>query len=147
MSLNEQNVAVLRRLREMLSRQRDALGAYLDLLEHEKDSIERNDTTLLLSQVEMERSVIENLESLRKVIAPLEDLYRQAYPAAEQTVPRLQSSLDAMQREVVARNERNRQLLRDRMEELRHEITSLRGWPREGSPYAEVEPTLVDITT
>ncbi|HEY9594305.1 MAG TPA: flagellar biosynthesis protein FlgN [Spirochaetia bacterium] len=147
MGSTEQNIAVLKRLREMLSRQRDALGAYLSLLENEKASIERNDTTLLLSQVEMERSVIENLASLRKVIVPLEALYREAYPAAEETVPRLKASLDAMQKEVIARNEHNRRLLRERMEELRGEITSLRGWPREGSPFTEVAPTLVDITT
>jgi hypothetical protein len=33
------------------------------------------------------------------------------------------------------------------MEEMRREITSLRAWPKTASPYAEVTPGLIDITT
>ena len=52
-----------------------------------------------------------------------------------------------MGQQVVARNSRNRALLKERMEELRREITTLRAWPRAASPFAEVQPSLVDITT
>ena len=49
--------------------------------------------------------------------------------------------------QVIERNARNRALLKRSMDSLRQEIGSLRAWPRAGSPYAEVVPTLVDITT
>jgi len=143
----EGNVAVLRKLRDMLARQREKFGAYLRLLECEGDSIEKGDTEKLLSQVEMEKSLIADIFTLRKVIAPLEAIYQSSYPAgAETTVPRLNATLDAMGTEIIARNAKNRQRLRERMEELRSEIASLRAWPK-ASPYAAAAPGLIDITT
>jgi flagellar biosynthesis/type III secretory pathway chaperone len=147
MGSNEENVAVLKRLREMLSRQREKLGSYLVLLEKEKDAIQRGDSTLLLTQVEMEKSIIQDLAVLKKVIAPLSTLYQAAYPASEETIPRLKATLDTMHNDVIVRNARNRQLLREKMDQLRGEISSLRAWPKDASPYAEVAPGLVDITT
>ncbi len=144
----EQNVAVLKRLREMLARQREKFGSYLRLLECEGDSIEMGDSEKLLAQVELEQSIIAEIFSLKKVIAPLEVLYHAAYPnGSEASIPRLKSTLETMGSEIFAHNTRNRQRLRERMEDMRREITSLRAWPRTASPFAEVTPGLIDITT
>jgi flagellar biosynthesis/type III secretory pathway chaperone len=144
----EQNVAVLKRLRDMLARQREKFGSYLHLLECEGEAIEKGDSEKLLAQVEMEQSIIAEIFALKRVIAPLESLYQASYPAGtEATVPRLQSMLETMGAEILARNGRNKQKLRERMEEMRREITSLRTWPKTASPYAEVTPGLIDITT
>ena len=144
----QQNVAVLKRLREMLARQREKFGSYLRLLECEGESIEKGDSEKLLAQVEMEQSIIAEIFSLKKVIAPLEALYQAAYPnGTEATIPRLKSTLETMGTEILAHNGRNRQRLREHMEDLRREISSLRAWPRAASPFAEVTPGLIDITT
>jgi hypothetical protein len=74
-------------------------------------------------------------------------MYQAAYPGTESTVPRLKAALETMGGQILAHNARNRQLLKERMENLRKEITELRGWPRDASPFAEVVPGLVDITT
>ncbi len=147
METTEQKIAVLRRLREMLARQRERFQAYLELLEGQHDSILRGEAETLLAQVEMEQAIIAEIYSLRKVIAPLEALYQAAYPGTEQTVPRLKATLEAMQGQLVTHNARNRALLKERMNDLRLEIGSLRAWPRASSPFAEVTPSLVDITT
>jgi hypothetical protein len=147
MSANEQKVAVLKRLREMLLRQKERFQAYLGLLEQEEKSILGGDTERLLAQVELEQTIIAEIFTLKKVITPLESLYHAAYPGAESTVPRLQAALEDVGRQVVQRNGRNRMLLKERMEELRREISTLRAWPKGASPFAEVAPSLVDITT
>jgi len=147
MEQTDQKVAVLKRLREMLVRQRDTFSTYLQLLEKEEQSIRRGDSDALLAQVELERSIIADIYTLKKVIAPLETLYRAAYPQTESTIPRMKATLEVMNAELIAHNDRNRQLLRTRMEELRTEIGALRAWPRDAAPYAEVVPRMVDITT
>jgi flagellar biosynthesis/type III secretory pathway chaperone len=144
-STTEQKVAVLKRLREMLRRQREKLQHYLEVLEQEEKSIHRGDAESLLAQVEMEKSIIADIFSLTKVIEPLESLYQSAYPQAEETVPKLKATLEKMGEQVIAHNAKNRALLRDRMEELRREIASLRSWPT--STFREAAPRLVDITT
>jgi|WetSurMetagenome_2_1015567.scaffolds.fasta_scaffold938638_1 hypothetical protein len=147
MITEENKVAVLKRLREMLLRQKEKFQSYLSLLEQEESSIVGGDTERLLSQVELEKTIIAEIFTLKKVIAPLETLYTAAYPLSESTVPRLREALQDMGQELVARNGRNRALLKERMEELRREISTLRAWPRSASPFAEVVPSLVDITT
>jgi hypothetical protein len=148
MDRTEQNVAVLKRLRDMFARQREKFGSYLRLLECEGESIEKGDLEKLLAQVEMEQSIIAEIFSLKKVIAPLEALYQAAYPnGSEASIPRLKSTLETMGSEILAHNTRNRERLRERMEDMRREITSLRAWPRTASTFAEVTPGLIDITT
>ena len=147
MTSTEQNVAVLKRLREMLQRQREKFQGYLALLEQEEFSITRGDAESLLAQVEAEKSIIADIFSLKKVIEPLETLYQAAYPRAETTVPRLKATLEKMGEQVIAHNARNRTLLRARMDDLRLEIASLRAWPRASPHFAQAAPRLVDITT
>jgi hypothetical protein len=143
----EQKIAILKRLREMLARQRERFAAYLQILEEEELAIRQGDADKLLAQVEVEQSVIAEIFALKKVIAPLEDLYRAAYPGTERTVPALRKTLDSMGTQIIAHNARNRQLLSRRMEDLRAQIGSRRAWPHAGSPFAEAVPTLIDITT
>ncbi len=147
MNETTQKIAILKRLREMLLRQREKFQAYLSLLEHEETSIRDGEPEKLLVQAEMEQAIIAEIFTLKKVIEPLETLYLAAYPRTESTVPRLKSTLDAMARQVITHNASNRNLLKARMNDLRQEISSLRTWPKTASPFAEVVPSLIDITT
>lgn len=143
----DQKVALLKRLREMLHRQREKFQGYLALLEQEESCINSGDAEGLLAQVEMEKSIIADIFSLKKVIEPLESLYQAAYPQTEQTVPRLKATLEKMSEQVIAHNAKNRALLRARMDDLRLEIASLRAWPRSSSSFSQATPGLIDITT
>ena len=147
MNQTDQKIAVLKRLREMLLRQKEKLQNYLSLLEQEEGSIVHGETERLLVQVEMEQTIIADIFTLKRVIEPLETLYQAAYPGTESTVPALKDALEDIGRQVIARNSHNRELLRERMDDLRREITSLRAWPKAGSPFAAGVPRLVDITT
>ena len=140
MSASAQNASIVKRLREMLQRQREKFHSYLAILEQQERDIEEGD-------VELEQAVIAEIFTLKKVIAPLEDLYQAAYPEPEPTIPPLALTLEKMGAQVIARNTRNRAMLKDSMDALREEIGSLRAWPRASSPFAEVVPSFVDITT
>ncbi len=145
--LKERRISILRRLREMLQRQRDKFQAYLDLLEQEGDSIASGDVDKLQAQLELEKNVIAEIRTLKTVIDPLEDLYQAAYPESEESVPALKAVLDKMGIRMKERNARNRAALNAKMEELRREISGLRAWPNGKSQFAEVTPNLVDVTT
>jgi hypothetical protein len=145
MNTTEEKIAILKRLRDMLVRQRGRFQQYLDLLESQKSSIAKGDAESLLAQVEMEQTIIAEIFTLRKVIVPLEALYQAAYPGTEDTVPRLKSALASMGTEIATRNARNRRMLKDRMDDLRAEIGALRTWPR--TAFASTAPSIIDITT
>ncbi len=145
--LKERRISILRRLREMLLRQRDKFQAYLDLLEQEGDSIASGDVDKLQAQLELEKNVIVEIRTLKTVIDPLEDLYHAAYPESEDSIPALKAVLEKMGIRMKERNARNRAALNAKMEELRREISGLRAWPNGKSQFAEVTPNLVDVTT
>ncbi len=144
----EHRVAVLKRFRELLVRQRDRFRDYLDVLDKQKDVIERGDAEALNAHVEIEESIVSEIFTIQKVIDPLEDLYRKAYPGREADVPKLKQALDELKAEAVVRSKRNQELLSRQMEGVRREIRTLRSNPfaSRRSVYADSgQASLVDI--
>ncbi len=143
-----EKILILRRLRNYLSAQRRKFNCYLELLEREEEDILSNDTEKLQAHTEMEAEIVSGIFAFQKVIDPLEDLYREAYPEKEETVPRLKTSLERLKIKVLKKNENNRNLLKSRMATIRRELKSLRRNIRPGSPYtARATANLVDIST
>ena len=148
MDTTERNAAVLVRLREMLVRQRRKFASYLDVLESEEEAIREGDAERLVACVALEKCVIADIYTLKKVIDPLEDLYQAAWPDREPAVTELKATLERMSAKVIEKNAANRALLRQKMDEMRQEIASLRRWPRPQSAFAAAAaPSLVDIMT
>ncbi|HOZ72404.1 MAG TPA: flagellar export chaperone FlgN [Spirochaetales bacterium] len=144
----DERVAVLKRFRELLVRQRDKFNEYMSLLERQRTDIESGDVDALVAHVELEQGIVSEIFAVQKVIEPLEDMYRSAYRGAEpEGVAELRSTLSELKDEVVVRNSENRALLKQRMDMLRHEIMSV------GNPYAKrksvygsaAEPRALDI--
>ncbi len=153
--MTDSSATILKRLREMLQRQRGKLASYLTILEGEEEAIHSGDADRLASYVELEQSVVAEIGVLRKVIDPLDDIYQAAFSAtsseghSDDGLSQLKTTLERMGAEVLERNARNRALLREKVDELRLEIATLRRWPTARGALAArpSEPTLVDITT
>ena len=144
----EERKALLRRFRELLQKQRDKFHTYLEVLDHQKADIETGDVDALVAHVEIEQGIVGEIFAFQKVIEPLEDLYRAAYPSAsEDDIPALKSTLEDLKTEVVERNTENRKLLKQRMEMLRHEIMSVNNpYSKRKSIYADAgEASLLDL--
>lgn len=145
----QQRVAVLKRFRELLERQREKFADYLKVLERQKADIESDNVDALVSHVEIEQSIVSEIFTFQKVIDPLEDMYRAAYHVAEipSDIPRIQADLGELKEEVLKRNQENRGLLKQRMSMLRQEITGLRNpFQKSKSIYgSSAEPSVIDI--
>ena len=142
-----QRTAILRRFRELLRAQRDRFGTYLDVLEKQKDVIEKGSADSLIRHVELEEKLVADIFSIQKVIIPLDELYRSTQKGASapetsvlegnDSIHDLKSALDGLKTEAVSRSNRNRNLLSKRMEELRSELKNLRT-----NPYAHRQAVL-----
>lgn len=144
-----QRVAALRRFRELLVQQRTKFENYLRVLDHERTDIESGDVDRLAAHVELEEAIVSEIFTFQKVIDPLEQIYRAAYPAAGQDpeLPALRGTLEELRREVLRRNAENRALLKRKMELVRAEIAGFRNpLASRSSVYArQGEGSLVDI--
>jgi hypothetical protein len=159
-----QRVAVLKRFRTLLAQQRDRFRSYLEVLDKQKDIIEKGEPEELIAHVELEEKIVADIFSIQKVIDPLEDMYWAAVsgfePAqASRTGPRaaaqdsdevrsLKSALEGLKGEAVLRSTRNKEMLSKRMAELRSEIKSLRNNPYvpKGRRSGGGTASLVDIS-
>jgi hypothetical protein len=123
-----QRVATLRRFRELLVQQRAKFESYLTLLDRERADIESGDLDALAAHVEIEEAIVSEIFTFQKVIDPLEQVYRAAYPAAAEDpeLPELRGTLAELKDEVLRRNAENRALLKRRMEIVRAEIAGFR---------------------
>jgi hypothetical protein len=139
-----QRVAVLKRFRTLLTQQRDRFRSYLEALDKQKDIIEKGEPDELLAHVELEEKIVADIFSIQKVIDPLEEMYQAALFGFDpfrtagkdsfhgsDDVPGLKAALEDLKNEAVIRSARNKELLSQRMVELRAEIKSLRS-----NPYA-----------
>ena len=142
-----ERVEILRSLRRYLIDQRRKFRSYLDLLEREEQSILSEDVERLHEQAQMEASIVREIAAVQKVIDPLEQLYRIAYPEEERSIPPLQAGLCSLKQRMLEKNARNRSLLRGRMDKIRQEIKSLRK-RKPLSPFArQATGSLVDLST
>ena len=147
----QQRTAILRRFKELLKAQRDRFRAYLEILEKQKDKIEKGSTDSLIRHVELEEKIVEDIIMMQKVINPLEDLYRSTFKEPIQDNDELidlKSALEGLKTEAVSRSKRNKLLLSKRMTELRSEIKNLRSSPyvRPQSVYSDSGiPSMVDL--
>ena len=142
-----QRIAVIKRFKELLKAQRERFMAYLDSLDKQKDVIEGGTADDLIHHVELEEKIISDIFSIQNVIDPLEDMYHSMNAETHtDEVTDLKNALDSLKSEAVVRSERNKELLSQRMVELRSEIKILRN-----NPYSRrrienaASPTQIDI--
>ncbi|MBA7586406.1 hypothetical protein ES708_28404 [subsurface metagenome] len=144
----DERVMLLKKLRETLLRQRDKFSNYLNLLEKEETAIIDDDMEKLEQHIQLEQSIVQEIYSIQRVINPLEDMYRVAFPKKEATIPELKISLEKLKGMVSGRNLKNRILLKERMENLRLQIKNLPRTFTAASPYADIGvPSMVDISS
>ena len=147
-SKSQGRVAILKRLKDHLLHQRNKFESYLELLDKEEDSIKSGNLESLQVQVELEKGIVEEIYAFQKVIDPLQDLYRVAYPTPDPEMPSIETSLEHLKVQILSHNEHNRALLREALSSLREEIKSLKMPSQAKSPYGDVEaPSVIDIHT
>jgi len=125
-----QRVAILRRFRELLVKQRERFQHYLATLEKQQTVIESGSSGELADYIELEEQIIADIFSIQKVIDPLEAMYNtSASSSPADDVPALKSTLEELKNQVAVRSAHNRELLSARMDILRSEIIELRNNP------------------
>jgi hypothetical protein len=147
-------VAVLRRFRAMLTEQRNRFQSYLEVLDRQRQVIETGTPEELIVHVELEEKIVADIFSIQKVIDPLDEMYRvidsgKAGQAGGDEILGLKTSLEKLKNEAASRSGRNRELLSQRMAEIRSEIKALQSNPYLKSArtaFAPPPPALVDIS-
>lgn len=120
----EERVAILKRFREMLEKQREKFSEYLNVLEKQNESIEKGDTEAIKKHAEIEEQIVNQIGTIQKVIIPLETMYKETNHNSNSDIPVLKTDLKKLQNKVREQNQKNKELLEGKMTTLRKEIKS-----------------------
>lgn len=146
--INER-VAVLKRFKKLLQEQRNKFNEYLVVLETQQRSIAEENIDAIVQHTELEQEIIGDIFTIQKVIDPIEKMYKFSQPQKnDNEVIKLKNDLDSLQEQVLDQNKKNRELLQNRMGNLRKQIVSLNPKFAYSSKktYAEASSSLVDIS-
>ncbi len=123
----EERKAILRRFRKMLEQQRHKFREYLGVLEKQASVIENGNVEAMVQHTEIEQGILSEIHTIQKVITPLEDMYRETHPGTtDAEIPRIHADLSQLREQVLQQNEKNRELLKGKMQLLRNQVVSLR---------------------
>lgn len=141
--LNER-VAILRRFRTMLEQQRAKFQEYLEVLEKQEKSISDEDTTAIIGHAELEQQVVAGIKNLQKVIVPVSEMYRAsektAAPENDKSVESIQDELEKLQEKVLAQNQKNRELLKKHLVQIRTQLDNFKNpYRKNRSIYATAQ--------
>lgn len=132
----EERVAILRRFRSLLEQQRAKFQEYLTVLEKQETSIESEDTNAIISHAELEQQVVAGIKNLQKVIVPMSEMYNSSAKGtlvkADQSVEAIQNDLEKLQDKVLQQNQKNRELLRSHLMQIRAQLDNFK------NPYRNV---------
>jgi hypothetical protein len=142
--LNER-VEILKKLRALLEMQRNKFREYLKVLEQQEHSIETENSEALIMHTELEQEVVKGIANLQKVIIPMSELYKPSSSSdgniSDSAVNELQKDLSTLQNKVLAQNEKNRELLRTHMTQIKTQIEQFK------NPYRNVKSVYAQKVT
>jgi hypothetical protein len=122
----DERVAILKRFRKLLEQQRNKFQEYLMVLESQEGKINEENADSIMAHTELENQIVKNLASLQKVIVPMQGMYNAIMPgvpvADNARVEQLQLDLANLQKQVLAQNERNRNLLQSQMNKVKTQL-------------------------
>jgi len=132
----DERVATLRHFRKLLEQQRAKFQEYLNVLEKQQNSITTENTDALIAHTEIEQQVVKSISNLQKVIVPMQKMYDVAAGNTQddKAISDIQNELNSLQTKVLAQNEKNRELLKTHIVELRTRISSMQN----ANPYRNV---------
>jgi hypothetical protein len=131
-ALVDERKAVLRRFKELLEAQRAKFREYLNVLEKQSGTIENENAEAILAHTELEEHIVGSILTLQKVIKPVEAMYHEivspgglaADTHAVSAVSALQTDLESLQKQVLERNEKNRELLKTHLLQIRQKLNT-----------------------
>jgi len=113
---------LVKKIRENLLSQKKKLEKYLEILEKEENDINNKDADKLLEHIKIEQNIVEELNSFKKILEPLEKIYFNLPYKKEDTILKLKESITNLSINVKNKSEDNKKLLDIELEKIKFGI-------------------------
>jgi len=140
-----QHDLLAKKIRENLLAQKKRLTDYLQLLDNEKKHIVSKDADKLLNHIKLERDIIDELNNFKKILTPLEEMYKQSPYKKDISLDNLREGINKITGEVTQKVASNQNMLNKVIEDMRLDIKTK---PKINCPrnsYYNAESRSIDI--
>jgi len=135
------------KIRENLIEQKKRLQDYLNILDSENTDIAEKNVDKLHAHISIEKKIVEELESFKKILAPMELIYYSSPYKKDTVIKALTESINKLAGSVKEKSVVNIDQLNGVMEKIKAEVNSIeRKKMADRTGYNTVESMLVDIS-
>lgn len=135
-----------KKIRENLESQKSKLEEYLKLLDSEKVDLEEQNADHLLTHINLEKDIINDLVQFKKILEPLESYYTDLPFKKDRSLVNLKASIDKLSIEVKERSQTNKIKLESVIDQVKLNLSSFGRTKVNRSPYQTVNPGILDIS-
>lgn len=140
-----QHNIIAKRIRENLIAQKERLSKYLEVLESEEKEIISKDADKLLCHIEVEKNIIDELNSFKKILEPLEKMYMASPYKKDGSVLLLRESINKITNQVNIKSQKNKIQLDSVIKDMKVNINSKSKINISKNTYGKIESHFVDI--
>lgn len=134
-----------KKIRENLLSQKEKLQKYLTVLETEETDIKSQDADKLIKHIEAEKNIIDELNSFKKILDPLEAIYSNSPYKKDSAIAELKNGIKNLSTQVSIKSEKNKEILDTVIKEIKLNIKNKQKLNVGVNSYKKVESHYIDI--
>jgi len=114
-----------KKIRENLINQRNKLENYLKILDGEEEDIANKDPDKLIEHINLERNIVDELFSFKKILEPLEKMYDASPYKKDSSLSDLKTSVDKLTTQIKTKSEDNKVSLDVVLDKMKIDIKNI----------------------
>jgi len=135
-----------KRIRENLLSQKEKLQNYLAILEMEESDIKSQDADRLIRHIEAEKNIIDELNSFKKILDPLEVIYSNSPYKKDSAIAELKNGIKKLSTQVAIKSEKNKEILDTVIKGVKLNLKNKQKLNVGVNSYKRVESHYIDIS-
>lgn len=133
------------KIRANLLEQKRRLEEYLTLLEREEEDIIKEDADRLIEHINLEKNIIDEITSFRKILEPIEVIYFNDPYKKDRDIIAIKANVDNMLQRVKSKANENKEKLATVISKIDVEIKNLRKRGLTRAVYSGNESQILDL--
>jgi len=137
---------LVKKIRDNLVSQKERLTTYLKVLDEENNDIKAKDADKLLEHISIEKSLIEELNSFKKILEPLDLIYNDSPYKKDDIISNLKSKLEQLTGDIKDKQNINIEFLTNAVDTIGLKLQEISSQNKKNKPtYDSIQSSYVDI--
>ena len=135
---------IAKKIRKILLSQKLRLEEYLELVKKEDENLLKEDPDKLIAHIDLERQVVDELDSLKKIAKPLEIMYLNSSNKKNTELVNIKNRIGSLSDKITTKSINNREKLETILVRVKADLKEF-SKPKTSKTYDNIDSNIVDI--